>query len=76
MQDCPYVYPADDFSGSYLSREYLLGAFIHILATVEQKDHQPLLLSVATATPELHSVGSVYLFAKEFLQFGFTAGCD
>uniref|UniRef100_A0A673XDQ5 ZP domain-containing protein n=1 Tax=Salmo trutta TaxID=8032 RepID=A0A673XDQ5_SALTR len=32
------------FSGPYQSREYPLGSFIHILATVEQKAHQPLLL--------------------------------
>uniref|UniRef100_A0A4W5KDA2 Zona pellucida glycoprotein 3f, tandem duplicate 1 n=1 Tax=Hucho hucho TaxID=62062 RepID=A0A4W5KDA2_9TELE len=36
----------DDFSGPHLSREYPLGSFIHILATLEQKAHQPLLLLI------------------------------
>ncbi|KAJ8011767.1 hypothetical protein DPEC_G00061680 [Dallia pectoralis] len=53
-----------DLSGPHLPREYPLGSFIHISASVEQKAHQPLVLfleeCVATTTPELESEGLVH----------------
>ncbi|KAI3375289.1 hypothetical protein L3Q82_021790, partial [Scortum barcoo] len=53
-----------DFSGPAESTSFPLGSFIPIMASVEQKTHQPLLLlleeCVAATTPELRPESSVY----------------
>ncbi|XP_039999946.1 uncharacterized protein LOC120799110 [Xiphias gladius] len=54
----------DDFSGPAESTSFPLGAFIPIMASVEQRTHQPLLLlleeCVAAATPELQPETQLY----------------
>lgn len=56
--------PIDDFSGPAESTTFPLGSLIPIMATVEQLNHQPLLLlldeCVAAATPELWSEDDTY----------------
>ncbi|XP_073346744.1 zona pellucida sperm-binding protein 3-like [Pagrus major] len=53
-----------DFSGPAESSSFPLGSLIPIMAGVEQKNHQPLLLlleeCVAASTPELHPESSIY----------------
>lgn len=54
----------DDFSGPAKSTSFPLGSFIPIMASVEQMNHQPLLLlleeCVAAATPELQPESNLY----------------
>eukprot|EP00066_Takifugu_rubripes_P027940 XP_011617206.1 PREDICTED: zona pellucida sperm-binding protein 3-like [Takifugu rubripes] len=54
----------DDFSGPAESTTFPLGSLIPIMATVEQQNHQPLLLlldeCVAAATPDLWSDNNAY----------------
>ncbi|XP_040911279.1 uncharacterized protein LOC121193160 [Toxotes jaculatrix] len=54
----------EDFSGPAESTSFPLGSFIPIMASVEQRTHQPLLLlleeCVAAATPELQSESNLY----------------
>uniref|UniRef100_A0A3B4WBJ3 Zona pellucida glycoprotein 3f, tandem duplicate 1 n=2 Tax=Seriola lalandi dorsalis TaxID=1841481 RepID=A0A3B4WBJ3_SERLL len=54
----------DDFSGPAESTSFPLGSFIPIMASVEEKTHQPLLLlleeCVAAATPELQPESNLY----------------
>lgn len=56
--------PIDDFSGPAESTTFPLGSLIPIMATVEQHNHQPLLLlldeCVAAATPDLQSNDEAY----------------
>ncbi|KAK5859623.1 hypothetical protein PBY51_021167 [Eleginops maclovinus] len=54
----------DDFSGPAESTRFPLGSIIPIMASVDQKTHQPLLLlldeCVAATTPELHPESTMY----------------
>lgn len=54
----------EDFSGPAESTSFTLGSFIPIMASVEQKTHQPLLLlleeCVAAITPELQPESNIY----------------
>uniref|UniRef100_A0A3P8TSQ6 Zona pellucida glycoprotein 3f, tandem duplicate 1 n=1 Tax=Amphiprion percula TaxID=161767 RepID=A0A3P8TSQ6_AMPPE len=54
----------DDFSGPAESTSFSLGSFIHIMASVEQQHHQPLLMlldeCVAATSPELQHEVALY----------------
>lgn len=54
----------DDFSGPAESSSFPLGSLIHITASVEQQNHQPLLLlldeCIAATTPELQPDSHLY----------------